>query len=223
VKEDDHAGSEQLRTDGRSGVAALGGMACELAGLDVYTSSEHHQTFPLLCPQEETDSLLVTLNVGKWRRQQEKQQQQQQQQQQGHPKSPPAHPQMSDVTHTMPQIDFTSTLALLMGVPVPFGNVGSVNEGMWAAAWEGGAEDSNSSSSSDSNSTGSERGESCSHSFLQPSAVTSMQVGAHRKERRVQFARMPPPSQVCLIKVWQMKAPCSAHCKVTQGWEGCSV
>ena len=44
---------------------------------------------------------------------------------------------MSDVTNTMSQLDFTSTLALLLGLPVPYGNVGSVDAHMWAAAWEG--------------------------------------------------------------------------------------
>ncbi|KAF5835037.1 alkaline-phosphatase-like protein [Dunaliella salina] len=82
------------------------------------------------------------------------QQQQQQQQQQGttgiwtlphehlRPEPPQAsdvlRPQMRDVAHVMTQLDFTSTLALLLGLPIPYGNVGSVDEHMWAAAWEEG-------------------------------------------------------------------------------------
>eukprot|EP00967_Tisochrysis_lutea_P072212 scaffold96176_cov19-Tisochrysis_lutea.AAC.2 len=38
----------------------------------------------------------------------------------------------------MTQLDFTSTLALLLGLPIPYGNVGSVDMHMWAAAWEEG-------------------------------------------------------------------------------------
>lgn len=37
----------------------------------------------------------------------------------------------------MSQLDFAATLALLLGLPVPFGNVGTVDARMWAAAWEG--------------------------------------------------------------------------------------
>ena len=34
----------------------------------------------------------------------------------------------------MPQINFAPTIAALMGVPLPFGNVGQVSEELWAVA-----------------------------------------------------------------------------------------
>lgn len=82
---------------------------------------------------------------------QDQQQRHSQQQQDGHPQTKPkqpeppqaaeisdrGHPQMADVSHTMSQLDFTSTVALLLGLPVPFGNVGSVDAVMWDAVWEG--------------------------------------------------------------------------------------
>lgn len=39
----------------------------------------------------------------------------------------------------MPQVDITSTLALLMGLPVPYSNVGKVDAHMWRVAHGGAA------------------------------------------------------------------------------------
>ena len=46
-------------------------------------------------------------------------------------------PQRQEVA-SMPQVDFAPTLALLLGVPIPFGSVGRVAAGVWALA--GGSE-----------------------------------------------------------------------------------
>jgi phosphatidylinositol glycan class O len=52
---------------------------------------------------------------------------------------PPASPGGQDTlplqeAASMPQVDFAPTLALLLGVPIPFGNVGRVAAGLWALA-----------------------------------------------------------------------------------------
>lgn len=31
----------------------------------------------------------------------------------------------------MPQIDLTSTLSLLLGIPIPYGNIGKINYELW--------------------------------------------------------------------------------------------
>jgi hypothetical protein len=81
-------------------------------------------------------------------RQQQQQEQEQQQQQQGGGVGAPwaaapcrrgcsCGPDANQCAADLPQVDLTPTLAALLGVPIPFGNVGKVSAELWGFAAAG--------------------------------------------------------------------------------------